>query len=202
MNFELCSKSEAIRKGQKWYFTGDVCKNGHIERRYVNTGICYGCKRDRNKVNVNRYPEKKRLRDQKSYKKYRQKRIKASQRWSENNREQSNRIKDKWRQNHKQEVLEKARIRAKKKRQDPHWRLCKNMSKAVWAWLKKSKAFRHWEKQFTEKMNWENYGSYWEVDHIKPLSRCLTFKEAWHLTNLRPLTCHDNRSRGNRVEFY
>ena len=32
--------------GSIFYFTGVICKNGHIERRYANTGICYACKRE------------------------------------------------------------------------------------------------------------------------------------------------------------
>ena len=28
----------------------------------------------------------------------------------------------------------------------------------------------HLEKQFNDQMNWNNYGSYWQIDHIIPLS--------------------------------
>ena len=47
-------------------------------------------------------------------------------------------------------------------------------------------------------MTWDNYGTYWEVDHIKPLSLCDAFEEAWQLSNLQPLTCSENRSKGNK----
>ena len=42
----------------------------------------------------------------------------------------------------------------------------------------------HLESQFTDKMNWENYGDVWEVDHILPISKGGTF----HYTNTQPLT--------------
>lgn len=47
----------------------------------------------------------------------------------------------------------------------------------------------HLEKQFDEKMSWENYGSYWRIDKIIPFSayKSLEFKKCWSLKNLRPL---------------
>ena len=41
-------------------------------------------------------------------------------------------------------------------------------------------------------MNWDNYGSYWEIDHIKPLSKGGSF----HYTNTQPLTVKENRRKG------
>ncbi|MFW5903050.1 MAG: HNH endonuclease signature motif containing protein, partial [archaeon] len=52
----------------------------------------------------------------------------------------------------------------------------------------------HLENQFTDKMNWGNYGDYWEIDHIKPKSSFdfekpedQEFKDCWSLDNLQPL---------------
>jgi hypothetical protein len=53
----------------------------------------------------------------------------------------------------------------------------------------------HLEKQFDENMNWGNYGPYWEVDHIQPLSKGGNF----HYTNTQPMHFSENRSKGNRV---
>jgi hypothetical protein len=47
------------------------------------------------------------------------------------------------------------------------------------------------EKQFNGKMNWDNYGTYWEVDHIKQLNQGGSF----HYTNTRPLSIPENRQR-------
>ena len=46
---EIITREEAKKIGQKWYYTGEPCKYGHIDKRYVNTGLCYGCKRFQNK---------------------------------------------------------------------------------------------------------------------------------------------------------
>lgn len=43
------TREEAKQIGQKWYFTGEPCKNGHIDKRYVSSDICYMCKRNQNK---------------------------------------------------------------------------------------------------------------------------------------------------------
>nr|CAI9752059.1 hypothetical protein YSBCXYJI_YSBCXYJI_CDS_0157 [Caudoviricetes sp.] len=60
----------------------------------------------------------------------------------------------------------------------------------------------HLESQFTPEMNWDNYGSYWEIDHIIPQNlfnitdeNCLDFKICWSLLNLRSLEKSLNRQR-------
>lgn len=60
----------------------------------------------------------------------------------------------------------------------------------------------HFESLFTSKMNWDNYGSYWECDHIKPKAQFNyqteqdeEYKQCWALSNLRPLEYSNNRQR-------
>jgi hypothetical protein len=52
----------------------------------------------------------------------------------------------------------------------------------------------HLERQFLDGMTWENWGTAWELDHIKPVSlfkyksiKTPLFRECWGLANLRPL---------------
>lgn len=59
----------------------------------------------------------------------------------------------------------------------------------------------HIESQFTDGMNWENYGK-WEIDHITPFASATTGEEAFklcHYTNLQPLWMSDNRSKSDKV---
>lgn len=63
----------------------------------------------------------------------------------------------------------------------------------------------HLEAQFSPDMNWDNWGSVWEIDHIKPLSLFKyesledpLYAEAWALSNLRPLPCIENMQKGAR----
>ena len=61
---------------------------------------------------------------------------------------------------------------------------------------------KHLERQFTDGMNWENYGE-WHVDHITPLASANTKDELinlCHFRNLQPLWAADNFSKGCRIE--
>ena len=42
---DIITKEDAIKIGQKWYFTGEPCIRGHLDKRYVNGDACYTCKR-------------------------------------------------------------------------------------------------------------------------------------------------------------
>lgn len=60
----------------------------------------------------------------------------------------------------------------------------------------------HIERQFQSGMSWENWGTVWHVDHIRPVS---SFEPGTPpsvvnaLENLRPLTIAENLSKGAKV---
>jgi 16S rRNA G966 N2-methylase RsmD len=65
----------------------------------------------------------------------------------------------------------------------------------------------HLESQFEDWMDWSNYGSAWELDHIVPQSMFPyksmgdgNFKLCWSLVNLRPLSSTKNRAEGDRKD--
>lgn len=63
----------------------------------------------------------------------------------------------------------------------------------------------HLESLFKPGMTWENYGSAWHVDHIKPCTKFdLTDSEqqriCFHWTNLQPLFAGENIRKGNKYE--
>jgi hypothetical protein len=63
----------------------------------------------------------------------------------------------------------------------------------------------HLQSQFTKQIHWNNYGTYWHVDHIVPVSHFdLTNPEhvklVHHYTNLRPMEAAANMMRGNKIE--
>jgi hypothetical protein len=63
----------------------------------------------------------------------------------------------------------------------------------------------HIQSQFTEGMHWNNYGTFWHIDHIIPISHFDPYNEdhkrlANHWTNLRPLEAIANIRRGNRMK--
>lgn len=60
----------------------------------------------------------------------------------------------------------------------------------------------HLESQFNSKMSWENYGSYWHIDHKIPKSFACTEQELlelFRLDNLQPLEAKLNISKHNRI---
>lgn len=62
----------------------------------------------------------------------------------------------------------------------------------------------HLEKLFKPGMTWDNYGTYWVVDHKHPLSEFDLSKEdhqrmASHYSNLQPLTFDENAQKAARI---
>lgn len=61
---------------------------------------------------------------------------------------------------------------------------------------------KHLENQFRDGMTWENWGTHWEVDHIRP---CASFglsdpnqvRVCFHFSNLQPLLRVENRQKGS-----
>jgi len=62
------------------------------------------------------------------------------------------------------------------------------------------------EAQFTKRMNWDNYGIYWHVDHIQPLASFdlldpIQRNIACNYANLRPLEAKKNLQKSDTIEF-
>lgn len=60
------------------------------------------------------------------------------------------------------------------------------------------------ESQFDNKMNWDNYGTYWEIDHIIPidlfdLNDNKQLYECFNYKNTRPLFITENRIKSNKI---
>ena len=108
----------------------------------------------------------------------------------------------------------------KRKKENPKLKLDNNVSNIIWRCLKGNKMNKSWkylvnftlqdlthhlEKQFDDKMSWQNYGSYWHLDHIVPKSwfpyetaEEQAFKNCWGLANLQPLEAKENWSKNNK----
>lgn len=105
----------------------------------------------------------------------------------------------------------------------PKNRVSDNISKEIRASLRKGeKAGRHWEelvnftidqlkahleKRFKSGMTWENYGTYWHIDHKNPIAAFnferpddIDFRLCWSLKNLQPLEALKNKSKGAKID--
>ena len=101
----------------------------------------------------------------------------------------------------------------RKRRQDPEYKLKENLrvyfyqtvinkTNSIFKYLGCSvEEFKiYLEKQFDQNMSWENYGTYWEIDHIKPIetfnfSNEIEIYNCWNYQNLQPLTINENRTK-------
>lgn len=120
-------------------------------------------------------------------------------------------------QTHPDRVIIWNKKRAKKRSRDVKYILNKNLATRMAQTLVRGKNGVSWEKllgyttsdlikhlskQFTDDMTWDNYGTYWQIDHIIPLSVFnyaavddLDFLRAWDLKNLQPLPAKVNASK-------
>lgn len=119
-------------------------------------------------------------------------------------------------------LLYKLKRQKEKYKSDPIYRLNRRMRNSIGKHLRGEKCGRHWEdlvgwdiedlkKHLTKKlkdgMTWDNYGSYWHLDHIIPVSahnfkteKDIDFKKCWSLKNLQPLEAKENLSKNNKLE--
>ncbi|PIP24386.1 MAG: hypothetical protein COX35_00975 [Candidatus Nealsonbacteria bacterium CG23_combo_of_CG06-09_8_20_14_all_37_18] len=143
-----------------------------------------------------------------------------SRKYHQQNIEKIRRRNRRYNQKNKEKILQyKGEWQKYQRKINPRYRLDENMGSAIARSLKEKKNGQPWEilagysleklivhleKQFDNKMNWHNYGSYWAVDHIKPKSLFnytssddSDFKKCWDLRNLQPLEKIKNIKKNN-----
>ena len=69
-------------------------------------------------------------------------------------------------------------------------------------------SFREWiALQFTEELNWDNFGKTWQFDHVVPTTYFDFDTEedlmlCWNFVNIRVERLHLNKARGNRIDVF
>lgn len=169
--------------------------------------------------------EKLKAKRREAYQKNKEKENEQAKKYHLQNKEEINKRHIKYNKEHKEEIklIRKNRYHNKLK-YDSRFKIDMNFSKAVRKEIKR-RNFRkqnkweeilgytveelvsHLESLFKQGMTWDNYGTYWHIDHIKPKSWFLyesmnddSFKECWSLSNLQPLEAIENSRKGNRYE--
>lgn len=143
--------------------------------------------------------------------------------WAKNHPERKREIARRWETNHPEFTREHSKIQSRRQRATPKGQVRNNITRRIHSSLTEGvKASRSWEsivgytldqlmghleEQFTPEMTWENYGSYWHVDHKIPISvfnfTCpedIDFQRCWSLSNLQPLEKITNIKKGNKLE--
>ena len=148
-----------------------------------------------------------------------------SRKYQKDNPEKARRSHERWRyERGGKQRMNEYQNEWRKNNKTPERRLRSNVSTAVYTALKHAgnikggKTFKyltytpsqlkvHLEKQFDEFMSWDNYGTYWNVDHIVPQAALPydslehpNFRKCWALSNLRPLKKKENSSKGSLHE--
>lgn len=188
-------------------------------KRRSNCKSCYS-KNQNNNYRLNR--DAKIEYSKEWYKKNKKRRAEASALWAKNNPDKAKAIYLKFYYNHRDECNRQGNIRRKKRyKQDVAFRLNANMASRIHVHLSRDRFVNTWrgiidynstelrqhlEQQFTPDMTWDNYGSYWHIDHIIPISvfnitsvNDYDFKRCWSLENLRPLSKIENIKKGNKL---
>lgn len=143
--------------------------------------------------------------------------------WAAANPEKKKDSLRRWRVANPEKAREEIRRANIKRQKNPKFKINDCVSRAICASLKQgAKARRHWEalvgytidqlrmhleKKFTPEMNWQNYGTYWHIDHKIPVvvhnfsrPEDLDFRLCWSLKNLQPLEATENRIKSARIE--
>ena len=213
---KLCKKCGIVHPLTEVYFSKSKGKKSSKSGWY---GTCKACKKKYRDQNRDRRSEKNR----EWYSLNREKKLEQNRKWYETNKEEVNKQRKTYREENREKYLEQVRSYNRKRRSDPVCRLQENVSRMVYAAIKRGgqtkggstfdylpytpKQIReHLENQFDDKMSWDNYGSYWHLDHIYPKSLLPydsmdhpNFYKCWTLENLQPLEASENIIKSNNV---
>lgn len=109
---ELISKREARERGLYTYFTGKPCKRGHLAFRYVSTGVCQECNRERSSLEWQRTKQcadklaRKRAADRLQYERKSDEYKSRAASWVKNNRSRRRLIQAAYRERHRSRLRE------------------------------------------------------------------------------------------------
>ena len=186
------SLSEAQRLGEKFYFTGKPCKEGHLEPRYTSSAECVICRRAKSMVRHNEKRdeilEQMKIRGKEKYhgdEKYKLKILEWQKQYREENRELRRESQRRYVENNKEKVKVGA-IKYYYKRK-----------KAVNTYSSDELTeFAFSEARELCNLRKEATGFNWEVDHVVPLiSKKVCGLHKW--TNFAVIPASVNRSKQN-----
>lgn len=197
MNSKICGKCK-VEKPIGEFNKKINMKDGY--NRYCR--ICAG------EMNKKHYHEVRKNKDADYYKEYRDCNKDYAKEYRESHRDEARIYQREWERN--------------KRKTDPSFRLKKVITVSILGALKAynlkkqdrtlnylgtsiSEYCAYLESLFTPEMNWENYASYWEIDHIKPIdSFDLTDEkqvyECFNYKNTRPLYWLENVQKGKNTD--
>lgn len=180
-----------------------ICK----KCRKIETQIYYKNNKEKENIRIEQWvknnPEKEKLRHQKYYNKNKEKIKQKAKEWSYNNKGYWKKyVKNKRHNDFNYHLKSLLRNRIKEALKLKNSKKAYNTIKLLSCSIPEFR--KHLESLFTPEMNWNNYGSYWEIDHILPCSAFqLQHSEeqeicfAWW--NMQPLEKMENKIKSNNI---
>ena len=200
----VVERKQAKELGLVRYFTGKPCKRGHVAERQVSSKLCMECQRDvvarwrkdnlereraLERAGHHRNKEKRNAYSRDYNRRNRQRLYDYNRLWWKANPEKFNRLAN----------LLRTRLRVALRGNYKTGSAVKDLGCSI-------EDFRLYiAKQFSVGMSWDNHGTVWQLDHIRPLALFDLgdrgqFLQACHYTNLQPLFSEDHK-RKTRAEI-
>lgn len=219
IEYRLKNADTIKEKNKIHYSENKLTINGRRREKYQENPEKY---REVSRIfNVNN-PEKVKEYNKKYYQDNTEILKKKSKLWVVNNPEKRKIASDIWRKDNPDKIKTSTKKSYQKTCDNPQHKINRNIGRGMNHTLREGKKKgRHWEllvpytlsqltnhleKLFTPEMSWDNYGSYWHIDHIFPKSKfnfiCPDdeeFKKCWDLSNLQPLEKVANLKKHNKI---
>lgn len=220
---------EQVTFDQDKFYLGKLCPRGHEfeetgqSLRYKSYEKCVKCNSEKCKAYYGKNREAIKAKSSEWYNDNLKRGRESRRRYEREHRAMARERFELWYEENKDAARAQRKASYEKNKTDPKFRLNLNMGGAMNRGLRSGKMGVHWEdmapfilseliphleSQFTPEMNWDNYGTYWHVDHRIPLSLWdfesptdPQFKACWSLENLRPLEAKANIRKSNKLEL-
>lgn len=190
-----CGKCKKDRKSDEYYYRKDGSR----------VTPCKECTKERIKLNATlKTTEEKREKWNEWAKKNKEHLNDYSRQYRIDNKETVQKISQRYRESKKEDIQYKTASSLRKKL--IYYVIQKPSDDYISLFSASPNYIRLWiEYQFTTEMNWENYGTYWNFDHIIPYdNHDLTIQEeilkCCHWSNIQPLLCSENSSKINKID--
>lgn len=204
---ENITKQQARERGLDRYFTGSACKHGHLDERYLSSGVCVSCSINHNKAATGKYQETRtqwRERNKERVQAQDRERAKAwhqankdryrktNSEWAAKNRDHLRRYQQDWRDRNRTEIrLQQKKLKVEL-RKDPIWCLKNRISSLVRQSLKKHGLRKTSKTCQILGCDYEFFVAHIERQFLKGMS--WTNRHLWHIDHITPLASATSES--------
>ena len=218
-----CNNCNIQKEKNDFYTNYKTCKECIKERqrernrkkRNENLDImkkCNKCNLDKKKIFFRKNRGECKECEKQYGREYNKKNYYIRKKWVENNKDKMKELQKNWSKNNREHINKKTNERYKN---DILYKLQKNQRRILNTNINKIKNteeyvgklsnIKKWiEYNFDQNMNWENYGIYWHIDHVLPISNfnlenSKDIEVCFNWKNLSPLNAKKNMIKNNKI---